>query len=154
MIYCEEINMKNNDLEKLKQKLNNDDIVILLGSRSPDILAIEEEIYSNSNKTKEVNPWGDYETPMERIEAIEKYLRKKSANFDFDNINLHKYIVVNDAYSLEAFEIYSDMFDVDINVYLVEEDKKVTDITKNLEDGYGLFLEPFEYLDGLNSIFD
>ena len=65
--------------------MNNDDIVILLGSRSPDILAIEEEIYSNSNKIKEVNPWRDYETPMERIEAIEKYLRKKSENFDFDN---------------------------------------------------------------------
>lgn len=147
--------MKNNDLEKLKQKLNNDDIVILLGSRSPDILAIEEEIYSIDNRTKETRPWLSYETPMERIESIEKYLKNKSRNFDCDAIEgVHQYIVVNDAYSLEAFEIYSEMYDVEINVFLIDNNKNVKNITDNLEDGYEIFLEPFEYLEGLNSIFD
>lgn len=148
--------MKNEQIETIKKKMNNGEIVIFLGERSSYIGLLETMLKRDTSRLiLESNPWKDYETPIERIEAVESYLQFRKETFDENMIAEHyEYIVINDPYSLEAFEDYASMYDMKINVFFVEDELKIEDISDNLEKGYEMFLKSFQFLENLNSIFN
>lgn len=148
--------MENEQIKTIKKKMNNGEIVIFLGERSRHIALLETTLRRDTSRLIfERNPWNDYETPIERIEAVERYLKKRKETFDENMVVEHyEYIVINDPYSLEAFEDYASMYEMKINVFLVEDELKIEDISDNLKKGYEMFLKSFQFLENLNSIFN
>lgn len=148
--------MENEQIKTIKKKMNNGEIVIFLGKRSRHIALLETTLRRDTSRLiLERNPWNDYETPIERIEAVERYLKKRKETFD-ENVIVkdYEYIVINDPYSLEAFDEYGKLYDIKFNVFFIGSELKIEDISDNLEKGYEMFLEPFELLENLNSIFN
>ena len=148
--------MENEKIETIKKKMNNGEIVIFLGERSKHIGLLEETLKRDLSRLMiECNPWSDFATPIERIEGVKRYLKEHKETFD-ENIAVeyYEYIVINDPYSFEAFDEYGKKYDIKLNIFFVEDELKIEDISDNLEKGYEMFLEPFELLENLNSIFN
>lgn len=148
--------MKNEQIAMIKKKMNNGEIVILLGERNRYIGLLETMLKRDASRPiRERNPWSDFATPIERVEGVKRYLKEHKETFDKNMaVEYYEYIVINDPYSFEAFDEYGKKYDIKLNIFFVEDELKIEDISDNLEKGYEMFLEPFELLENLNSIFN